>query len=84
MIEVILPSGSEINALMITGWLISPLIGEVTMITGGCLSVMANLQFHMMDYLNSHKLILIEIPLLCSNQPSLKIVEHYCLHPLAE
>jgi hypothetical protein len=34
MIEVILPSGSEIDAFMITVWLISPLIGEVTTITG--------------------------------------------------
>jgi hypothetical protein len=35
MIEVILPSGSEIDALMITFWLISPVIREVTRIVGG-------------------------------------------------
>jgi hypothetical protein len=35
MIEVIFPSGSEIDAFMVTGWLISPLIGDETRIAGG-------------------------------------------------
>jgi hypothetical protein len=35
MIEVILPSGSEIDALMMTFWLISPVIREVRTIVGG-------------------------------------------------
>ena len=34
MIELILPSGSEIDAFMITFWLNSPVIGEVTTIVG--------------------------------------------------
>jgi hypothetical protein len=38
MIEVILPSGSEIEAFMVTVWLISPLVGDVTTITGGLFS----------------------------------------------
>jgi hypothetical protein len=33
--EVILPSGSEIDAFMITVWLISPSIGDMTAILGG-------------------------------------------------
>jgi hypothetical protein len=33
--EVILPSGSEIDAFMITVWLIFPSIGDLTVITGG-------------------------------------------------
>jgi hypothetical protein len=35
MIEVIFPSGSEIDAFMVTDWLISPSIGDATTITGG-------------------------------------------------
>jgi hypothetical protein len=35
MIEVILPSGSEIDVFMVTAWLISPLIGDETSIAGG-------------------------------------------------
>jgi hypothetical protein len=33
--EVTLPSGSEIDAFMITVWLISPSIGDTTAIIGG-------------------------------------------------
>jgi hypothetical protein len=35
MIEVILPSLSEIDAFMVTVWLTSPLIGDETRIAGG-------------------------------------------------
>jgi hypothetical protein len=33
--EVILPSGSEIDAFMITVWLTTPSIGDLTVIIGG-------------------------------------------------
>jgi hypothetical protein len=42
MIEVIFPSGSEIDAFMITFWLISPVIGEVTTIVGGLFTKASN------------------------------------------
>ena len=74
MIEVILPSGSDIDACMVTAWLISPLIGDVTTITGG-FPVMVNLQFHQMNYLISHKLIVIDIPRPCSNLQSVKLFQ---------
>jgi hypothetical protein len=40
--EVILPSGSEIDAFMITVWLISPSIGVMTAIIGGSFTWTSN------------------------------------------
>jgi hypothetical protein len=81
MIEVILPSASEIDAFMVTVWLISPLIGDETRIAGGlfarasdCPNVTVLRTENIMSMMVSEVIGVVNIPL------DLSITFLYCLN----